>query len=272
MGKRSKKSGSGQGASIDRKAGDEVPSFDENALSALTSRIEKGFGDKSNRSGGSKSTPQKNGKNSNPSITTTDQSSNSKSKSKSKPKPSGLVKGVKRDANGSAKPQSSYQKSGSHKTTSQKPTNGKTDRQVLLAEILALGGTEEDLDLVVDAASDEDEEGQKNATAPPNKSFRAELAKFVEGLGIEGVVGEDESEEEGRQLETPDDDDDNDDANEWEEDSNIPSSAASAASGNEEPASLKTLEKISKNAKSSEDPHRLVSIITNKNSHLTKFK
>jgi ribosome biogenesis protein MAK21 len=64
-----------------------------------------------------------------------------------------------------------------------------------LQEILALGGTEEDLLLVADALSD-DEDLDESSTAAPDKSFKADLAKFVAGLGIDTTAEQDASESE----------------------------------------------------------------------------
>lgn len=71
----------------------------------------------------------------------------------------------------------------------------KNDRDTLLQEILALGGTEEDLDLVADAVSDdEDLEGSGPSTS--DKDLKKELAKFVSGLGIEVQADEESAGEE----------------------------------------------------------------------------
>ncbi|KAI1209480.1 CBF-domain-containing protein [Annulohypoxylon truncatum] len=72
----------------------------------------------------------------------------------------------------------------------------KAESSTLLDEIKALGGDEEDLKLVEDANSEDEElyngKGKKNA----DKNLRAELAKFASGLGFDEVRPESESEAE----------------------------------------------------------------------------
>ncbi|KAL3420690.1 CBF/Mak21 family protein [Phlyctema vagabunda] len=174
-----------------KSGGEGTLSFDENALSALTEKIEKGFnksGSKSSTAEVAKASPKS--KN----VKSADSSSKKQAKSDS-------GRGTKRDAQGNAKAGGSG--SGGQKTGSK--TQGATstnDREILLQEILALGGTEDDLDLVADAASEDEEDN----TEGPDKSFQKDLAKFVAGLGIEGSVTVDASESE------------NEDAtNDWEE-------------------------------------------------------
>ncbi|KAI0889475.1 CBF-domain-containing protein [Annulohypoxylon maeteangense] len=78
----------------------------------------------------------------------------------------------------------------------QKPVvaSKKVESSSLLDEIKALGGDEEDLKLVEDANSDDEElyngKGQKNK----DKGLQAELAKFAAGLGFDDVRPESESE------------------------------------------------------------------------------
>jgi ribosome biogenesis protein MAK21 len=91
----------------------------------------------------------------------------------------------------------------------------------LLREILALGGTEEDLDLVADALSDEEDE--PSTTRPDNK-FRQDLAKFVAGLGIEGQIGENEHEDENTNDEKMGEEIDDGEDDGWEEASDSGSS------------------------------------------------
>ncbi|KAI0387319.1 CBF-domain-containing protein [Hypomontagnella monticulosa] len=73
--------------------------------------------------------------------------------------------------------------------------SGKADLSVLLDEIKALGGDEEDLKLVEDIDSEDEqlnnEKGKKNA----DKDLRVELAKFAAGLGFDDVRPEVEAEE-----------------------------------------------------------------------------
>ncbi|KAE9376794.1 CBF-domain-containing protein [Stipitochalara longipes BDJ] len=149
-----------------------VPSFDEEALSTLTARIEKGFGTSTSQQAGDTSRGQKgsNGINNKTPM-----------KTQLKMKPVEVARGTKRDIRGNAKGAGGEQPS-----SNLKDEEGFDNRAVLLREILALGGTEEDLDLVADAVSDDED----NELAPPDKVFRKELANFVAGLGIEGEIDE----------------------------------------------------------------------------------
>ncbi|KAI2622957.1 CBF-domain-containing protein [Hypomontagnella submonticulosa] len=112
------------------------------------------------------------------------------------------------------------------KKTSKPSTNsGKADLSVLLDEIKALGGDEEDLKLVEDIDSEDEqlnnEKGKKNA----DKVLRAELAKFAAGLGFDDVRPEPEAEEANDDMNEADgvdgdeaEDDENDESSEEEAD------------------------------------------------------
>jgi ribosome biogenesis protein MAK21 len=154
--------------------GGSIPSFDEKALSVLTAKIEKGFGaGKSKQPGDLKrGKKESNGTNNQRSA-----------KAQSKTKPVEHARGIKRDSRGNAKVAG-----GGEPPTKQRNEKSNDDRAVLLKEILALGGTEEDLDLVVDAVLDEEDDDSNEVL--PDKSFRKELANFVAGLGIEGELDE----------------------------------------------------------------------------------
>ncbi|KAH7330062.1 CBF/Mak21 family-domain-containing protein [Rhexocercosporidium sp. MPI-PUGE-AT-0058] len=162
---------------------DTFATFDEQALSALTAKIEKGFGKSKSKSEG-----QVEARDSSHSYKQEKTSAKPKDKEgKSKTKAPELVRGTKRDAHGKAKVAGKPTPLGQTAPTKSRGDNGKEDRATLLQEILALGGTEEDLDLVADAVSDEDGEGS-GTTGLPDKSFRKDLASFIAGLGIEGGV------------------------------------------------------------------------------------
>lgn len=158
------------------------PSFDENALSMLTERIEKGL-EKSAASQGSDTRPTKSQKK----HTSKDEKSRPVSGLVKKAPESGQSK--KRDARGKVK-ESHADKS--QVAPAQNGSKKADERAALLEEILALGGTEEDLELVEDAASDEDVD-EIDAPANLDKSLKKELAKFVAGLGIEAAPNEDAS-------------------------------------------------------------------------------
>ena len=176
MGKHRKPSG--KNAELAKADADLLPSFDEKALSALTERIEKGF-DKPNA-------PQK--------LGGTGRVNDKKDK-QTKGKNPEHNRGTKRDAQGNAKAAGKGKAEGSSRDKKSKHGVAKDDRDTLLKEILALGGTEEDLDLVAGAASDDDNVEGDNGPAQ-DKSFKKDLAKFVAGLGIEGTIVEDASEPE----------------------------------------------------------------------------
>lgn len=221
-----------------------LPSFDENALSALTARIEKGLDKQQPDNGKSPSTtsntkqvPSKTGP-----ASTNKSKSKLKSKLKSKPAPP-VARGVKRDANGNAKATGGDKP---RKAIEKKETGDENHKDILLQEILALGGTEEDLDLVADAPSDED--GEYEETASMDKSFQQDLARFVKGLGIEKST-------EPEQAEETEDEEDADEE-EWEA---LESGSLDDASVIEEP-SRKPQVKAPQAKLASNDPNRLVSI------------
>lgn len=103
------------------------------------------------------------------------------------------------------------------------PTAVNTDKNVLLEEILALGGNEDDLDLVGDA--DSDDEAALASSANPDKDLQAELAQFAAALGFDKVApvpdeDEDQDNEHNREAsdgsdgveEDPEDDNEDDDS------------------------------------------------------------
>jgi len=217
---------------------DNLPSFDENALSALTAKIEQGLGSgEPQKAADAPNTKLKKGK-----------ANNHATGEPKKAKAPEAARGTKRDAHGKPKPSG---KANSQKESANSISGDKSDeREALLKEILALGGTEEDLDLVADALSDEEENA--NQDAPADKSLKKELAKFVAGLGIEGQSGGDVEESEEEEIEESAEDS-------WEEASDLDSEAS------EEPAQSKpTKEKLVAPPKpDSKDPNRLVSHTTN---------
>lgn len=185
-----------KGAKSADKTGNEVPRFDESALTALTAKIEKGFG-------GSKTNGEK-------PTATTNGGRKEGATPNSKPKPAEPARGTKRDSKGNAKSSEKHQKNKSGPKPEAHNGAPKDDKAALLAEIIALGGTEEDLDLVADAFSDD--EDIETGNAAPDKSFRTDLAAFVAGLGIEGAAVPDDEEPDVQDDEEVMDED-------WEEDS-----------------------------------------------------
>jgi ribosome biogenesis protein MAK21 len=245
MGKHRKPSGRSAGpAKVDT---DVLPPFDETALSALTEKIEKGFGKRKapQQLGDTGSGNRKIGKETN---------GQRDSDSKTKGKNAEHNRGTKRDAQGNVKVAGKRKAESSSRQKNTKNAGAKDDRGTLLKEILALGGTEEDLDLVAGAASDDEDVEGDNGPAQ-DKSFKKDLAKFVAGLGIEGAAVEDASEPEAEQEEQGEE--------EWEEASDLDSPEESdVPDGPEEsPKKLATTLPDTKNTDvSSKGPNRLVSM------------
>lgn len=113
----------------------------------------------------------------------------------------------------------------SKKTTkeSKAPRDKKAE---LLQEILALGGDENDLDIIAGVDSDV-EEGQgprqKEAPVEMDKSLKNELAKFAAGLGFEKVRDEDaatddgEAEVEESEAADEEEEEEEEEGDEWED-------------------------------------------------------
>ncbi|KAH7403587.1 CBF/Mak21 family-domain-containing protein [Cadophora sp. MPI-SDFR-AT-0126] len=188
MARKNKKAAGASGATeVPVSKSDDLASFDEQALSALTARIEKGFGQSKSRSKSEDKAETPNTTNRSEKKAKVDAKPKNKD-GRGKHKTPELVRGTKRDANGRAKVTAKPISRSDVRPTKTQKNKGKDERAILLQEILALGGTEEDLDLVADAVSDEDDDRH---TGPSDKLFRKDLASFVAGLGIEGELQED---------------------------------------------------------------------------------
>ena len=152
-----------------------LPSFDEKALGALTEKIEKGFG----KSPASQHQPY--------SVDRSQQRARKEQKGSNSPtitsKTKTQARGVKRDAHGKAKVAEHANPKSRNQPRDHNNGTDTGDRVALLQEILALGGNEDDLDLVADAVSEGEDEDLKIA-APLDKSLRKDIAKFVADLGI----------------------------------------------------------------------------------------
>jgi ribosome biogenesis protein MAK21 len=164
----------------------EVPSFDEAALSSLTNKIEAGF----RTAAVSKAHPQPDGDSVNLKLS----GASIKGPQKIKEHGKRTENGKKRDAEGNVK-QSVNGSLSNRKIAKDRRKDGKTDdSSILLQEILALGGTEEDMELVAGADSDEeDDKGGSDQPAAVDSKFTKELSKFVSGLGITRITQEDAS-------------------------------------------------------------------------------
>jgi ribosome biogenesis protein MAK21 len=235
MGKKSKSAKSAKIAAGEN--GDSLPSFDENALSALTAKIEQGLGNgEPQKAADAPNTKQKKGK-----------ASASTAAEPKKAKAQEAARGTKRDAHG--KPKTNGKANGQKETSSSKNGDKSDEREALLQEILALGGTEEDLDLVADALSDEEENTAQDG--PADKSLKIELAKFVAGLGIEGQSGGDIEESEEEEVEEAAEDS-------WEEASDLEPEVSEEAVESK-PVKEKPATALNPD---SEDPNLLVSPLT----------
>ncbi|KAL8304367.1 hypothetical protein RB600_007683 [Gaeumannomyces tritici] len=149
------------------------PSLDENALFQLTSKIDKAL---------------------------------SKSEDKSRP---GKRKRQDDDEK-RAKPPKRQPAPDSGKKGADESKDAKDKNALLLQDIKALGGDEEDLDLVVGIDSDAEEGAAKPVERELDDAFKRELAKFASGLGFENVRDdmEDESGEEDEAGDGPQDESD----------------------------------------------------------------
>lgn len=150
------------------------PSFNEDALAKLTSRIDQ-------------------------SLTDNDH------KRKRPPTNASPAQTVKKQRNSDVAPE----------------TNGsKTDQEALLAEILALGGDEDDLELI--NGVDSDDEVTNDTKAPVDKKLRAELAALSKELGFAELApqeaSEDEAEDEDDEAEEDEEDENDDDDDEEDDD------------------------------------------------------
>ena len=221
-----------------------LPSFDEKALSALTEKIEKDFG-KSQAPQQLGDTGSRNRKK--------EKQGNEQRHFESNPRTSKgeHTRGTKRDAQGNVKAGGKANVGSNSRPTKNKSGDANGNRDVLLKEILALGGTEEDLDLVAEApSSDEDLEG--NYAPAEDKSFKKDLANFVAGLGIEGAGVEDASEAEVEEEDAGEE--------QWEKASDLASPDESLSDDAEETPkkAIPALPEL-KNLDASKGPNRLVS-------------
>ncbi|KAH8808381.1 CBF/Mak21 family-domain-containing protein [Xylogone sp. PMI_703] len=177
---------------------DALPSFDESALASLTAKIEQGLRRESKPTDGPKNQSSRRGKSTTQGLTADDKIKNKASKN---------ARGTKRDAEGTEKSSPNPKKS---RTAIGSQKRGKEDDAMLLQEILALGGTEEDLELVAGAISDNDDDKSLDANhsaKAADRALRKEIASFVAGLGIESN-GLDDASEENTEEEVEEDEED----------------------------------------------------------------
>lgn len=164
---------------------DALPSLDESVLANLTQKIEQ-------KLQGNNGTPKNSQKKSKGSANNTPKKDNEASQKAGGKQDS--KKGKKRDRNGDviAREEKNAGK------TKQSKSQGDDKKDALRQEILALGGSNEDYDLIAGVDSDAEEENQANAPAKSKSKadedkLRKELAKMLEDAGQ--VVSEDADEE-----------------------------------------------------------------------------
>ncbi|KAI0828379.1 CBF-domain-containing protein [Hypoxylon sp. FL0890] len=118
----------------------------------------------------------------------------------------------------------------------QKPAaSKKADSSTLLDEIKALGGDEDDLKLVEDVNSEDEELDHGKVKKNVDKDLRAELAKFAAGLGFDNVRPEadaEESDEDMAEADGAEEDEEDEDGN---DDASSQGSAASEPETSEKP-------------------------------------
>ncbi|KAI1375579.1 CBF-domain-containing protein [Hypoxylon crocopeplum] len=157
-----------------------MATFDDTALSKLTAKIE-GKLSESKKSQGKKDQGKRK----------RDQTADSVQQPPNKKKNTAKLNGNK---NNNAKPKS------------QEPTAsaGKANSKTLLDEIKALGGDEEDLKLVGDVDSEDEELSNEKSKKNADKGLQAELAKFAAGLGFDNVRPESGAEDSDDNMEEVD--------------------------------------------------------------------
>jgi hypothetical protein len=160
-----------------------LPSFDESILSSLTDKIEKGF----RSTATSKSDPLVKC-----SVVPPKESREStKRHRKAKESPKTSLTERKRDAEGNVK-EAVHSGPTPPKTVKFHNENGQAyTRDILMQEILALGGDEDDLDLVASIeSSDEDANEGLPQLSLVDAKFTKGLSNFVAGLGINDAIRE----------------------------------------------------------------------------------
>jgi ribosome biogenesis protein MAK21 len=171
--------------------------FNEQALSALTDKIESSFRNTAAAKAGSLYRNRPSGTNPRNRI---EKSQNTKTATKHP------VAGRKRDAQGNVREQGNND-SRIPKIGTDSANGGNRDKNnVFLQEVLALGGTQEDFDLVMEVATDDEDAGDipQEQTSRIDPKLTEELSNFIAGLGIETKINQDSSEPESGGTEDED--------------------------------------------------------------------
>lgn len=173
----------------------QMPQLDEGAFAGLRQKIEQRLKDQSSGKGKSK----KNNK-SNAPVQKSPATKDKQGTSQAGRKQEDLAHGKKRDRNGDVIARDE-KKTG--KSKQDKPATGakkKNSNDTLRQEILALGGTEEDLELLADVDSESEVEGtsSKSKAKGGDDDLRKELAEMLEAAGhvVPDDLAEDEVEDE----------------------------------------------------------------------------
>jgi ribosome biogenesis protein MAK21 len=193
-----------------KKGGAQPKTFDEGALASLTAKIENKLGGQADTVYSKKEA-----------MPNHDQGAG-KRKRQDGPAPDGAKgpKAKKRHTDDAEKPAKPAKQT-------------KTSSATLLEEIRALGGDEDDLELVANLDSDAEEGGsmpKPKDSDDVDDAFKSELAKFAASLGLENLRPEDEGEEEEEEEEeAPEEDEEADD------DEEVPELAEEEEEEEEEP-------------------------------------
>lgn len=188
---------------------DALPPMEESAFAGLRQKIEQRLKDGAakQKSKNNKSKPAPVGDAKNAKDNSTNSNSNQSNSDKN-------VKGKKRDRNGEVIAQDEKEDGQSQKPTSDKADGDDTLRQ----EILALGGTEEDLEMLagVDSESEvEDAKTSKKSQGSSEDLLRKELSSMLAAAGQ--VVPEDLADDDVEEEESDEEEDDEEELEEDEE-------------------------------------------------------
>lgn len=172
--------------------------FDENALSQLTTKIDDGLSAGANDHKRKKPPTNASGK-------------------QHQKRQRGSDDAPPKDADGSSKKDSKKTNGPSKKTIGAPKEEADYDQDALLAEIKALGGDEQDLELINAVDSSDEEQLSKNSKGP-DKRLRDEIAALSKELGLaELVPSEAEEEEVDEEMDAEDDEEEDDEESEEEE-------------------------------------------------------
>lgn len=162
-----------------------VPEFDDSAFAGLRQKIEQRLNNQNSGKGKSKQTEK----------TKPTEKTPTKKEKEAAPKPGKKQdsgQGKKRDRNGEVIARD--EKKSGHKTQEQpkkkdgekkqeKPKKGGKDDETLRQEILALGGTEDDLNLLAGVESESEVEGEAKKGKGSDEDLRKEMSKMLEAAG-----------------------------------------------------------------------------------------